>query len=230
VRTGDGQLAGRVSAVVDGKPLPGAYVGIPDGPGTRADANGEWSIANAPLGTRVLEVRAVGYYPVRRKVDVIPGAPPVRVALSTLRAMLDTVKITASRLQGRGFDDFAQRRTAGMGKFLSAEEIARRRVLVTSDLFRSMSGVRLVASPDGGRQLLMRGAFAQECSPAIYLDGHYRGGLASDGMSATLSADFIDAWLKPEDVAGIEIYTQGTVPPQFQQGMSDCGSIVIWSK
>jgi hypothetical protein len=45
-----------------------------------------------------------------------------------------------------------------------------------------------------------------------------------------LTADDIDGWVAPDEVAGIEVYMQGTVPAQFQPGLSDCGSIVIWTK
>ena len=46
----------------------------------------------------MLEVRALGYYPDRRQVNVVDNGPPVRVTLSTLRAVLDTVRIRATRL------------------------------------------------------------------------------------------------------------------------------------
>ena len=66
----------------------------------------------------------------------------------------------------------------------------------------------------------MRGPFGL-CSPAFYLDGTY--------LSASLGADDIDTWVSPAEIAGIEIYPAGTVPAQYQQGLSGCGSIVVWT-
>ena len=57
--------------------------------------------------------------------------------------------------------------------------------------------------------------------PTIFLDG-FRIDL--------LSASDIDDWAKPRDLLGIEVYTDGAVPPQFQAGLTGCGSIVLWSK
>jgi len=62
---------------------------------------------------------------------------------------------------------------------------------------------------------------ADWCSPAIYLDGHHLNGV---------SADEIDVWVHPDEVAGIEIYSGPGAPVEFQQGMTGCGSILIWTK
>ena len=219
IRTGSGRLSGTVVAAVGGRPLANALVSIVDGPQTRADDRGEWRLNDAPVGTRMLEVRAVGYYPERRRVDVIVGAPPIRVALSTLKAVLDTVRITASKLRGRDLSGFYDRRRTGQGRYLTPDDIAKRGALTASDIFRNMPGIRLNRAAFGESVLLMRGAFG-DCTPAIYIDGAYM----------NLAPDDIDGWVGTKDIAGIEIYAGDNMPPQFQKGMSGCGSIVIWTK
>ena len=219
IRTGDGTVRGTVVAAVGGKPLGGALVHIVDGPQTRANDRGEWAITDAPGGTRMLEVRAVGFYPDRRKVDVIAGAPPVRVALSTLQAVLDTVRIVASRVRGRDISGFYDRKRSAMGRYLTPDDISRRAGLLTSDIFRMVPGVSLERDSLGQSVLLMRGAWGP-CTPDIWVDGMYM----------NLTAEDIDDWLRPKEIAGIEVYPSGTVPPQFQRGMSGCGSIVFWRK
>ena len=221
-RIGDGRLSGTVVTAVGGTPLAGAQVGIHDGPQTNANERGEWTLVGAPLGTRMLQVRAVGYYPDHRPVNVVAGAAPIRIALMTMKAVLDTVQVTASRLleQSRGF---AERRRGGVGRYLTPEDIARRNPIVTSDLFRMVPGMRVDRSPLGDTQVSMRGTFEEHCTPNVYLDGHFMRGL---------SADDIDGWVKPNEVAGIEIYTGPGTPAQFNPGLSSevCGSIVIWTK
>lgn len=219
---GDERLSGVVVAAVGGKPLGESQVGIVDGPQTRANDRGEWTLVGAPVGTRMLEVRAVGYYPERRAVDVVAGAPPILTELSTMKAVLDTVRITATRLDPklRGFEE---RRRGGLGHYVTPEDVARRNPIVTSDLFHTIPGMYVERSPHSanGNQIMMRGMFDARCAPAIYLDGQYM---------SILTADDIDSWVAPDEIAGLEVYSAGMAPAQFQVGLGNCGSIVIWSR
>jgi hypothetical protein len=221
-RTGPGRLSGTVLAADGGRPLPGAQVSVVNGVPTRADANGEWTLTGAPSGTRVLEVRATGYYPVLRVVDIADGARPVRVTMSRLAAMLDTLRVTArsgGRAARAGFDE--RRRSLGVGRFLTAEDIARRRALVISDVLDQVPGLSRVRVPDGGEVLLMRNAFGESCAPTVYVDGL---------MMRGLSGADIDVLVRTEDIGAIEVYAESQVPPQFQDPLSGCGSIVLWRK
>jgi hypothetical protein len=228
-RVGDGRLSGVVVTAIGGKPLADAQVRIRDGPATRANERGEWTLAGAPIGTRMLETRAVGYYPEYRPVDVVTGAAPIRTALSTMKAVLDTVRVMAERLSNRNMIEFNERRRGGIGRYLTAEDVERRRPIVTSDLFRNMAGLRLERTEIGDTQLLMRGTFEEVCVPSVYIDGRYM---------RDLSADDIDSWVKPSEIAGMEIYVGPHVPAQFNTGLAggsaaggqSCGAIVIWSK
>ena len=224
MRVGDGRLSGTVLVANGTRPLAGAQVRIADGMVTRTNERGEWTITDAPGGTRVLDVRAIGYYPERRTVDVVDNAAPVQVALSTLKAVLDTVRISASRVRyGSDRSGFEQRaRSAGTGRFITADDIKRRPVTNTTDVFRLMPGVRLERDSSGfTKQLQVRGMMSDWCTPSIYLNG---------GFMSGFDADEIDAMVQPEHIKGIEIYTGPGIPAAFQQGMTGCGSIVIWTR
>lgn len=238
VHLGTGTISGTIYASAGGRPLINAWVGITDGPETRTDDHGDWTITNAPVGTRMLEVRALGFYPDRRFVDIIAGAPRVRIGLATLQSVLDTVKVSASRVTSRDRSGFIERVRTGPGRYITPEQIARRPATYASDLFRTISGLRigfasdtlssdmvLAVAPDdiktSDRRILMKGIAGDWCAPVIYLDG-----LAQPG----LGADEIDAWLDPKDIEGIEIYSEATVPTQFQKWRGGCGSIMIWKK
>lgn len=223
VHYGNGRLTGRVIAEATGKPIPGAQIGIVDGPHVSANQNGEFSIGDAPMGTRMLEVRALGYYPEQRRVDVVNGSTPVRIVLTTFRAMLDTVRIRARRLADVHDSGFEQRKRSGMGKYLTADDIAKRGSVFASGIFRSIPGLRVLPT-ETGDSIQMRGIFqnADWCTPEFYIDGHYM---------FTYDAEDLDAALLPKDIAAIEVYTESNVPPQFSHGMAGgCGSIVIWTK
>jgi hypothetical protein len=237
VHLGDGTVTGLV-VNVSGYPIINALVSIADGPEGRTNHAGEFTINNAPVGSRMLEVRALGYYPDRRRVDVINGAAYSRVILRTLQSVLDTVKVSASRLKSRDRSGFIERVRTGPGRYLTSRQIAKRPATFTSDLFRTMPGLRIgfatdtlasdmviAVAPDdmsmSDRRILMRGISGDWCAPVIYLDG-----MAMPG----LGADEIDAWLQPTQIEGIEIYSEATVPTQFQKWRGGCGSIMIWKK
>jgi Carboxypeptidase regulatory-like domain/TonB-dependent Receptor Plug Domain len=225
MRTGNGRLTGRVVSADSSRVLSGAIVGIVDGPRTRANDRGEWLLTGVPTGTRMLDVRAVGYYPERRPVDVVAGAAPIRIALATMKSVLDTVRVSASRLAFRrisGFDE--RRRSSGAGRFLTGEDLEKRGAIFVSDVFRTVAGMRLEQNPDGtGNSILLRSIAGEPCVPDFYIDGM---------MMRELSADELDAWVRPKNIRGIEIYPGGTEPAQFSRGMggAGCGSVVIWTK
>lgn len=237
-RVGDGQLQGAVVSSSGGRPVTGALVRLGDNPPTRADDRGAFVLAEAPAGTRMLEVRAVGYNPTRVAVDVIPGAAPVTVPLATSKAVLDTVKVIVARAADRHASGFEDRRRSGAGMFLTAEQIARRGAFSTSDLFRMLRGMRIGYDYDtletdanqnaltelpqlSDRRILMRGISGNWCEPALWFDGN---------LIPELSVDALDGWVPPGRVAAIEIYSEATVPPQFQRTRSGCGAVLFWTK
>jgi len=221
IRIGEGVLHGTVVSAVGGYPLPSARVGIVDGPQTRANARGEWTLTNAPPGSRMLEVRALGYYPAWQRVDVVPGAPTQRVALAELQSVLDTMKVVASYDRGGNLDAFRQRSRAGLGRFLTPADIARHQPLVASDVIRGVPGIILVYPRGIDQDIYMRGVFEDRCRPAIFLNGSVMRGLTTFDL---------DSFVAPGDIAGMEVYAIGQAPPQFQVGLSGCGTIVIWTR
>ena len=143
----------------------------------------------------------------------------MKVVLSTFRAVLDTVRIRGRRLADVHDSGFEERKRAGVGKYFTAEDIARRGSVFTSGIFRSVTGLRVI-----GDSIQMRGIFqnAEWCTPEFYIDGRYM---------FTYDGEDLDAALLPKDIAAIEVYTESNVPPQFSHGMAGgCGSIVIWTK
>ena len=219
-RAGDGALRGSVRTADGDQPLPNAMVRIVDGPQVRTNARGEWTLAQVPDGTRVLEVRALGYYPVSQPVDVLAGTPRVRIAMMTFQSVLDTVRVVAARDADRSGGGFARRsRSLGAGSFVDAAQIRARGGVTTTDIFRSMNGVRL----DGvgyERTILLRGAFG-ECAPSVYVDGLYM---------AKPTADEIDLIAPRQTITAIEVYAEGTTPAEFARALDGCGAIVIWTR
>ena len=238
-RHGDGRLRGTVIALVDGRPVDGAVVGIVDGPQVRANDRGEWNLVDVPSGTLMLEVRALGYYPTRLAVDVVDGVPPIRIALPTLKAMLDTVRVTAARLADRYKRGFDERRRTGLGYYVTQDQIGRRHAVNMAQVLRMIGGLRLDVTmirngaaydttgalvpqyTTSNSKILMRGTTDDWCYPAVYIDGQ---------PMQELDINDLEVWIRPEEVLGIEVYAGISAPAEFQQAMSGCGTILIWRK
>ena len=83
----------------------------------------------------------------------------------------------------------------------------------------------IVGGYDGGtafdQAVVMRGIFSHRCTPNLFLDG----------MRMPLAGvNDLNSFLRPDDLVGVEIYPAGTVPAQFDPGLTGCGSIVLWTK
>ena len=220
VQVGSGRLTGTVVRAVDGSPLPDAQVRIQDGPRVKVNADGEWTLVDVPAGTRMLEVRSLGYYPERRVVNVVADAAPVHVALSTFSAVMDTVKVTATRLFDRDSDGFQRRRRTGAGRYLDADDIAKHRPMETSHVFRMVPGLRLANEGGFGEVIQMRSNYAGMCHPTIYVDGLQMWDAEASG---------VDMWVRPAEIKGIEIYSAASTPGRYQS-RKGCGTILIWTR
>jgi hypothetical protein len=81
--------------------------------------------------------------------------------------------------------------------------------------------VRVEIDPQGfEKRIMINGPFGY-CQPSIYLDGF---------RFDNISAGDIDGWTSPGRLSGVEIYSEASVPPQYQQGMTGCGTILLWTK
>lgn len=226
VWTGSARLAGIIRGV-DGAPIPGARVTIS---GTNAIAsvssNGTFVLRDLPSGSQTLEARAIGYIPNRIAVHLVPDstmmAPPL--ALTRMKAFLDTVRVTATRIYSADVSGFEARKRAHVGHFVDRAKIDRDKPFFASDLMRMLPGVEVAPAGVGyfGRMIYMRQAFrAGVCSPTLWVDG----------MMYTPGEVQLDDLLPPDQIEGIEVYTrQSQAPAQYTNTMSGCGSIVVWTR
>lgn len=222
LRTGAGRLGGRVwTHEGGGRPLAGAQVRVVGGPGTRTDSRGQWTLSDLPLGTRVLEVRAIGFRPEFVAVHVLRASPAVETTLLSMRASLDTVHVRASRLLPE-LRDFDERRRSGTGRYLDETEVRHRAPVFTTDLFYTVPGVQVGGGSVTDRRLLVRGIGGDYCEAALFVNGVQ---VNVGGADADL-----DSWVDPAEIGGIEIYTGTTAPSRFDGGPSRCGSIVVWTR
>jgi hypothetical protein len=123
----------------------------------------------------------------------------------------------ARRPRYREFETRAK--AASFGHFLRAEDIERRRPLLTSDLLRQMPGFRVVRGTTSDldtKVVSSRGETSlhpKPCFAKIIIDG-----AAYQEIN----------WIDPYSIGAMEIYPGvKTGPVQYQ---SECGTIIIWTK
>jgi hypothetical protein len=190
----------------------------------RSDAAGVVTFDSIAGGTQTLEVQSIGYRPERRAVDVAVGREPTdTVVLAALRAVLDPIRITASR-DPTGFE---LRRETRKGQFITAADVAREHPFNTTHLLRSRPGLRYTFDRNGLGFIEVT-TLDKPCRPLILVDGFPPGTAPS-----ALGQAVLDWIVHPDEIGGVEIYTTpGQVPPEFARFASGppCAAIVFWTR
>lgn len=223
VLRGRGALRGTVRRS-GGDPIDGArLVFWGSGAQVASGADGAYTMQQLPAGTYTLEARALGFLPHRRAVDIMDGDEVVAdVVLESFRTMLDTIRVTTTRLYTSPQQaEFERRKRFGFGYFMDEDAIEKRNPMFMADLFRMTPGITITRGQSFGDQVLMRGRgfSGGYCAPAVFVDGIRAYG--SDGN--------IDQIVNPQEVRALEVYTRASSMPAQFQTMEGCGSIVVWT-
>lgn len=218
VLTGNARLTGVVrdgrGAAVAGAQL---RVGVAEARGV-TNSSGTFGLSALPGGTHQVEVRALGFVPVRLPVDLRPAeVAQVTIALSRAPVILDTVRVRGERVYTGGpLAGFERRRKGGMGTYLGLDEIEQQLAIFPSDLVFRVPGVFLM-----GQQIAMRGTDGNLCAPVIIVDG-----FRVDRGDALM----LQALAPVESVVGVEVYRRaGLIPAELPASFDNCGLIAFWT-
>jgi hypothetical protein len=206
----------------NGAPVAGARVGLMgSSAATLTKANGEFVLDSLPSGTQAIVVRQLGYRPTEVAVDLSSRAPArVAVKLGQYVPELSPVEVTAQReegLQKVGFLD--RKRTSAGGYFLGPEQIEQRNAMRFSDVMRTVPGIRV--SEQNGQAMLSPGRGAQGGCVTIFVDG---------AQWQQLEPGDLDTFVRPTEVAAVEVYNGASTPAQFTTAGQSCSAIVVWTK
>jgi hypothetical protein len=209
-----------------------AVLGLPTA--TVASSDGAYALLDLPAGTQTLDVRAIGYGQTRLTLDLGTGQRrTVDITLEAVKAQeLAPVTILGrgTHVDRTGFED---RHKAGIGQFITEEEIARRGVFDTEQALWNVLGARVVwdgyenvvrfTRPAGsGRS---GGTFSTLCAPAFWVDG------IPMARPVPGFPEDVHTFVKPRDIRGIEVYTSPSqAPPQYRRPDVECGVVMIWTK
>ena len=183
----------------------------------RFEVYGEGPFHLAPIeaGGYRLRITRLGYRAIDDTIRIVrDGETWVTVSMVPEAVDLEPLVVTAVRRTPPFMRDFERRRKMGIGRFITREEIEEASPFVTSDLFRTMPGVRVVpGGATGGPGLVLRG----RCRPQLYIDG----------IPAWREVS-IDLALQPHDIEAIEVYSAGGTPVRYARNA--CGVILVWTR
>jgi carboxypeptidase family protein len=222
VTTGFAVVTGQVLDTI-AMPIANAQVSVEGAaPVTTTNARGEFKLDSLPGGTQALVVRRVGFAPGRAIVDIAGGAP-ARVSLRLERAVprLNPVVVTAQTeaLSKVGFED---RQKRGMGAFLGPEDIQRLQPQLVTSALRTLPGLRVVPAGNGSYTVQSSRAGGTGGCVSYWIDG---------APFRELTPGDVDNAFPASQIAAIESYQPGLVPPQFTSpGESGCTAVVIWTQ
>ena len=201
-----------------GNPIADAEVAIMGGSRLQTSivtgADGKFLLTGIASGVVPLRVRRLGYNMQVFNVDArLPASKTLQIVLTEIPSELEEVTVSAT--DGR-LSEFYQHREQrkGFARFYEESEIRRAGVTRSSELFRTVPGVRLATSA-GGNSLRIRG-----CQPMVWIDGQRVPGAELDEV------------IQPFDIAAIEFYASNAgVPAQYTERENRlCGTIIVWSR
>jgi len=211
-----GVLHGQVVTRVTGEAVPGARVVVETRDTVGVDSAGRFELTRES-GRYTLEIAAVGYSPGTWRINLHDGKTLEHVFELDPAYELPGVVVEAKPSSiGRRFSDFERRRHAGMGYFLTKEQIERINPTSLVDVLVTVRGVEQVCISNNCVAKMVRSP--PGCYPQYFLDGNE-------------STPYFARNTPPQDIQGIEVYRgSAETPGEFIGSNSGCGVIAIWTK
>jgi hypothetical protein len=222
VQKGKARVTGKVTNKY-GQPIAHARVELQNtGQATLTKANGDFVLDSLPSGTQTLEVRQLGYSPTDVPVELSMARPEnVTVKMADYVPVLSTMRVTAQKEKGLLDVGFTDRKKSGMGYYLDSDQLKMRQTNQFSDMLRTVPGLRVVPAGDGTNVIQSSRDPTGGCV-TFYVDG---------SPWQQMTPGDLDTFVRPEEVAALEVYNGSTTPAQFTQpGMSGCTTVVIWTQ
>ena len=190
------------------------------------NARGEYALKDLAAGSHRLLVRKIGYAEMEVSVDVEDGGRRERDIVMTKVTVLDSVAVTAKALpRDEALRSFEEHRKLGLGKFMTIEELEKKRGNKLSTLLMQWPGLVVpTRNPRDNWPMPNRGpkSFDGGCDVTVFLDGVR--------LDPKVDRD-LDRLAPPDMLAGIEWYPGGaSIPPEYVRLNAHCGVLVLHSR
>jgi len=192
---------------------------------TRTDARGFWIFPDPPRGSRVLGVRALGYAPITRAINISSRRPDtIPLALRKLPNKLSTVKVQAT-FDGAKYDATAMAERimqlrVSTGRLYTRDSILTRRPQSMIDLLmgipgiiarRELQGFSVSSSRSNTGTLAVAGT---PCQMQFYVN------------RAPVDVEFV-ANMSPLQWQSVEVYPLTSIMSGLPAVAGTCGAVVI---
>jgi hypothetical protein len=232
---GGARLSGRVLDA-RGQPIVNAQAALwGSDRDVRTTETGTFVLDSLPGGTQTLEVKALGFAPVRRVVQLAEGRPATAdVRLVTQAQVLSNVNVRGELVYSKRLADFDRRRRGAiLGTFITPRDIENRPVTPLPSLLTEVPYMKVTLSGTnstggrsdigqrGGPTVLMQADRAGEfCTPSLFVDG-----IPEPNPDA-----FAFGRYRSDEIAAIEVYRKRRDRPLEFSDQNECGAIVIWTR
>lgn len=225
---------------------------------TTTNEGGDFRLAGVLPGTHTVQVRKVGYAASDALVEFRPGEITQRSLVLGRITTLDSVRVIAKTAPDEAMRLFGENRKIGLGRFLTRDDLEKKRDLRMSDILGQMTGMKAQTGSGGtGWMLPNRGTTQMNvsCVPLLQdnvgnfqaeerLKKRYPGNPPSTCVNACFPHVFLDGVdVSPTEVPNINRYSPtqleaveyyagaAQVPPEYNRlNKSSCGVIVLHTK
>jgi hypothetical protein len=208
-----------VSGVVRGRggqPLGNAEVRVRDAAATAlTNEAGRFVLSRLPAGTQVMLVRHLGYEVTEIPVELRADRSVTHDVELTRAVSLDSIRVVAMRSMYSEFE--YDRHAYILGKFLTLDDIEKKKPTDVSDLFEGLGGFTVFGH---GKDARVASDIAKFSHPSC---GEVR--VVIDGLEHASINDVL-----PSQVVGVEAYRMGEFAPGVYAVRGSCGVVVIWTK
>jgi hypothetical protein len=200
-----------------GRPIADARIIADGATERRSGSDGRFIVHSVPVGTRQVEILAIGMSPVVNVVDVTIGDTASVVASMHRITTLDVVRVTASPRARRLIRDMEERRKSGTGYVRDSTDI-RNIGCMFSMFFEFPNSVVQRTGAGSAFVITLPGTGAARCVANVVVDGR--------------RSDYDELlFLRPVDIAAVEFYPRRmSLPMAFVRPDNDCGAVVVWTK
>ncbi len=223
-------------------PLAGAELTIPVlNVAIRTDSLGRFLVKDIPRGVFRVTIRRVGFEAMVVNAH-FTGRDTLAAdfAMTALAVSLDTFSVQGTTRQHGKFLEFEDRRTHGVGAYLTRADVEREEGRQLGEIVSKLSGVRVNrygaeiavatsrwagASARGGDAMDRRKGAPRACYSQVYVDNVR---VFSAGVGEAL---FNINSIAPSTIQGIEYYaSRAETPIQYATSQAECGTMLIWTR